>query len=53
MVVSGLPIKNDDKHAAEIASMALHLLEAIKKFKIRHRPNDTLMLRIGLHSGLY
>lgn len=51
MVVSGLPIKNGDNHAAEIASMAIHLLEAIKKFKIRHRPNDTLMLRIGLHSG--
>ncbi|CAL1291491.1 unnamed protein product [Larinioides sclopetarius] len=51
MVVSGLPIKNGDIHAAEIASMALHLLEAIKKFVIRHRPNDSLMLRIGLHSG--
>ncbi|XP_035217015.1 guanylate cyclase 32E-like, partial [Stegodyphus dumicola] len=51
MVVSGLPIKNGDNHAAEIASMALHLLEAIKKFTIRHRPNDTLMLRIGIHSG--
>lgn len=53
MVVSGLPIKNGDNHAAEIASMALHLLEAIEKFKIRHRPNDTLMLRIGLHSGKF
>ncbi|GIY37194.1 atrial natriuretic peptide receptor 1 [Caerostris extrusa] len=51
MVVSGLPIKNGDNHAVEIASMALHLLEAIKKFVIRHRKNDTLMLRIGLHSG--
>ncbi|GFQ82473.1 atrial natriuretic peptide receptor 1 [Trichonephila clavata] len=51
MVVSGLPIKNGNNHAAEIASMALHLLEAIKKFVIRHRPNDSLMLRIGLHSG--
>ncbi|XP_071034347.1 guanylate cyclase 32E isoform X3 [Parasteatoda tepidariorum] len=51
MVVSGLPIKNGDNHAAEIASMALHLLEAVKKFIIRHRPEDTLMLRIGIHSG--
>ncbi|KAF2366513.1 Adenylyl cyclase class-3/4/guanylyl cyclase [Trinorchestia longiramus] len=31
--------------------MSLALLDAIKKFKIRHRPNATLMLRIGLHSG--
>ncbi|GIY94070.1 receptor-type guanylate cyclase Gyc76C [Caerostris extrusa] len=32
MVVSGLPIQNGDKHAGEIASMALHLLQEIKKF---------------------
>lgn len=51
MVVSGLPIRNGDLHAAEIASMSLHLLQAIKEFKIRHRPTDSLLLRIGLHSG--
>ncbi|XP_068209435.1 guanylate cyclase 32E-like [Palaemon carinicauda] len=51
MVVSGLPIRNDDQHAGEVASMSIHLLEAIKRFKIRHRPSDTLKLRIGLHSG--
>jgi class 3 adenylate cyclase len=51
MVVSGLPIRNGDIHAGEIASMSLHLLEAIREFKIRHRPNDTLKLRIGMHSG--
>ncbi len=31
--------------------MSLHLLEAIREFKIRHRPNDKLLLRIGIHSG--
>ncbi|KAL4112523.1 hypothetical protein QTP88_016294 [Uroleucon formosanum] len=51
MVVSGLPIKNGDMHAAEIATMSLHLLEAVKKFQIRHRPYDSLRLRIGIHSG--
>lgn len=51
MVVSGLPIRNGNIHAGEIASMSLHLLEAIREFKIRHRPNDTLKLRIGIHSG--
>lgn len=49
--VSGLPIRNEDQHAGEVASMSLHLLDAIKRFKIRHRPSDTLKLRIGLHSG--
>ncbi|KAJ8318357.1 hypothetical protein KUTeg_003448 [Tegillarca granosa] len=51
MVVSGLPIRNGDNHAGETASMALELLRAIKSFKIRHRPDDTLLLRIGIHSG--
>ncbi|XP_076366170.1 guanylate cyclase 32E-like [Tachypleus tridentatus] len=51
MVVSGLPIRNGDQHAGEIASMALQLLDAVRKFTIRHRPNETLMLRIGIHSG--
>lgn len=51
MVVSGLPIRNGNIHAGEIASMSIHLLEAIREFKIRHRPNDTLKLRIGMHSG--
>ncbi|PSN49481.1 Atrial natriuretic peptide receptor 1, partial [Blattella germanica] len=51
MVVSGLPIRNGEQHAGEIATMSLHLLEAIKRFRIRHRPVDNLMLRIGIHSG--
>lgn len=51
MVVSGLPIRNGNIHAGEIASMSLHLLEAVREFKIRHRPNDTLKLRVGIHSG--
>ncbi len=51
MVVSGLPITNGDQHAGEIASMSLHLLSAIKSFRLQHRPDDTLKLRIGIHSG--
>uniref|UniRef100_A0ABD2W0F8 Guanylate cyclase n=1 Tax=Trichogramma kaykai TaxID=54128 RepID=A0ABD2W0F8_9HYME len=51
MVVSGLPIRNGIQHAGEIASMSLHLLHAIERFSIRHRPLDKLQLRIGLHSG--
>lgn len=31
--------------------MSLNLLEAVKNHKIRHRPNDTLKLRIGIHTG--
>ncbi|XP_042904923.1 receptor-type guanylate cyclase Gyc76C [Parasteatoda tepidariorum] len=51
MVVSGLPIRNGDMHAGQIAFMALELLESIRAFKIRHKQNDTLKLRIGIHTG--
>ncbi|CAF3294200.1 unnamed protein product [Rotaria sp. Silwood2] len=51
MVVSGLPIQNGTQHASEIAMMALTLLHACGKFKIRHMPGVPLRLRIGLHSG--
>ena len=53
MVVSGLPERNGNEHASEIALMALELLDAIKTFKIRHRPEQQLKLRIGLHTGTY
>ena len=49
--VSGLPVRNGDHHAGEIASMSLSLLRAVTKFQIRHLPQHTLMLRIGIHSG--
>lgn len=51
MVVSGLPVRNGNLHAREIARTALALLDTVYKFKIRHRPNEQLKLRIGLHSG--
>lgn len=51
MVVSGLPVRNGNIHAREIARLSLSLLDAVNNFKIHHRPNDALKLRIGLHSG--
>lgn len=51
MMVSGLPVRNGDNHAREIARTAIALLENVYKFKIPHRPNEQLKLRIGIHSG--
>ncbi|KAJ8311507.1 hypothetical protein KUTeg_010862 [Tegillarca granosa] len=51
MVVSGLPERNGNLHAREIARMSLALLNAVLSFKIRHRPNEQLKLRIGIHTG--
>jgi len=51
MVVSGLPQRIGDKHAAEIARMSLALLETVTSFTIRHMPDEQLKLRIGIHTG--
>ncbi|ELU09639.1 hypothetical protein CAPTEDRAFT_119081 [Capitella teleta] len=52
MVVSGLPERNGVRHVNEIANMALDLLSAVyTTCRIRHRPNERLLLRIGIHSG--
>lgn len=51
MVVSGLPIRNDDRHAKEIAKMAIHILKSVSKLEIKHRPGELLRIRIGIHSG--
>ena len=51
MCVSGLPNRNEDRHAAEIANMSLELRQRVQSFKIRHMPTHPLQIRIGLHSG--
>ncbi|XP_059269890.1 atrial natriuretic peptide receptor 1 isoform X2 [Mustela nigripes] len=51
MVVSGLPVRNGLLHAREVARMALALLDAVRSFRIRHRPQEELRLRIGIHTG--
>ncbi|XP_047232497.1 guanylate cyclase 2G [Girardinichthys multiradiatus] len=51
MVASGLPISNGNKHALEISMMALHFLSAIQVFRIPHKPDEILAIRIGIHSG--
>ncbi|NXT46961.1 ANPRB protein, partial [Pluvianellus socialis] len=51
MVVSGVPKENGIRHAGEIASMALDLLDVCRTFKIPHKPNTLLRIRAGIHSG--
>ncbi|XP_050393001.2 guanylate cyclase 32E isoform X2 [Patella vulgata] len=51
VVVSGLPIRNHDNHAGEIASMSLHLLSGLEMFRLRHQPDQSVKIRIGIHSG--
>ena len=53
MIVSGLPMRNGNNHAAEIARTAMALLNAVRTFKIRHIPQEQLKLRIGIHTGTH
>ncbi|KAM7413469.1 hypothetical protein PAMA_020725 [Pampus argenteus] len=51
MVASGLPKKNGNKHAAEIAHMSLNILSSVGSFRMRHMPDVPVRIRIGIHSG--
>ncbi|XP_067888872.1 retinal guanylyl cyclase 2 [Heterodontus francisci] len=51
MVASGLPKRNGNKHAAEIANMSLDILSSVGTFKMRHMPDVPIKIRIGIHSG--
>ncbi len=51
MVVSGLPMRNGDRHAIEIAKLAIELVDATQQFVIPHLPNRILQLRIGANTG--
>ncbi|XP_023802842.1 retinal guanylyl cyclase 1-like, partial [Cyanistes caeruleus] len=50
MVASGLPKRNGNRHAGEIANMSLDILSSVGTFKMRHMPEVPVRIRIGLHS---
>ena len=50
MVASGLPVKNGNKHAAEIATMALDLLAGSCIFVVPHRCPCVLICDQGFTS---
>ncbi|XP_072525797.1 atrial natriuretic peptide receptor 1 isoform X2 [Salminus brasiliensis] len=52
MVVSGLPIRNGDEHAREVARMSLAIVQGMKCFHSSHIPQQRLKVRIGIHSVL-
>lgn len=51
MMVSGLPIRNGDDHAKEIARMSLAIVQGMSQYQSSHVPGQQLKVRIGLHSG--
>uniref|UniRef100_A0A182N9U7 guanylate cyclase n=1 Tax=Anopheles dirus TaxID=7168 RepID=A0A182N9U7_9DIPT len=51
MVVSGLPQRNGNRHAGEIAMMSLDLVCGISGFIIPHMNGRTLEIRVGINTG--
>uniref|UniRef100_A0AAQ5Y9V8 Guanylyl cyclase C n=1 Tax=Amphiprion ocellaris TaxID=80972 RepID=A0AAQ5Y9V8_AMPOC len=53
MVASGLPKRNGNRHAVDIAHMALDILAFVGTFELQHLPGIPLWIRIGVHSGIH
>ena len=51
MVASGLPERNGDRHAAEIANLCIELMFITPGILVPHDPSLRLKIRIGVHSG--
>ncbi|XP_045448181.1 atrial natriuretic peptide receptor 1-like [Melitaea cinxia] len=51
MVVSGLPQRNGNRHASEIADMSLALMHNVQGARVPHRPHEALRVRAGLNTG--
>nr|XP_006819924.1 PREDICTED: uncharacterized protein LOC102809919 [Saccoglossus kowalevskii] len=51
MCVSGLPNRNGNRHAGEVAMMALHMQRSMGEIKVPGYDNLKLELRCGLNSG--
>uniref|UniRef100_A0A0K0DY28 Guanylate cyclase n=1 Tax=Strongyloides stercoralis TaxID=6248 RepID=A0A0K0DY28_STRER len=51
LVVSGIPIRNGNKHGEMIANMSLEFMKTLPLFKLSFLPDYKLNLRIGLHTG--
>lgn len=51
MVASGLPKRNGNRHAVDIAKMALDILSFMGTFELEHLPGLPIWIRIGVHSG--
>ncbi|CAL4073621.1 unnamed protein product, partial [Meganyctiphanes norvegica] len=51
MVVSGLPSRNGNRHAVEIACLALDLRHAVQSIPVPSKPGVSLQIRAGINTG--
>ena len=47
----GVPIPNDKQHAAEIARLAIHIIDNMYTLEIPHMSCTNFKIRIGINSG--
>ncbi|KAK2156950.1 hypothetical protein LSH36_202g12057 [Paralvinella palmiformis] len=52
MMVSGVPQRNGRRHAAEICTLALDIMERVSHLVIPHMMDHKLQIRIGIHTGV-
>uniref|UniRef100_A0A0N5AUD5 Guanylate cyclase n=1 Tax=Syphacia muris TaxID=451379 RepID=A0A0N5AUD5_9BILA len=51
LCVSGLPRRNGNDHAKEVAEMSFQFLRKLKLFRVPHLPDEQVKIRIGIHTG--
>ena len=51
MIASGLPKRNGNDHAVQIALSALHIVHVVSHYSFPHVTENGLQIRVGLHSG--
>ncbi|KAL2920311.1 hypothetical protein HK105_200384 [Polyrhizophydium stewartii] len=51
LIVSGIPTPNGDRHASEIATLALEIMSKVHLFQFERNPSLKLRVRIGLNTG--
>ena len=51
MVASGLPVRNEDKHVAEMATLCLEMIELMPLIVVPHSPTMRLRALFGIHTG--
>ncbi|KAI1704079.1 adenylate and guanylate cyclase catalytic domain-containing protein [Ditylenchus destructor] len=51
MIVSGVPRDNGNAHVQHIGDIALKMRTFVSQFKLQHKPDEIMMVRIGMTSG--
>ena len=53
MIASGLPHKNGDKHALQIALASLHIVHVVSYYNFPNVAEEGLQIRVGIHTGKF